>query len=385
MSLRRVLAITGIRSEYYLQRLIFRAIMEHSELDLELVVTGAHLSSIHGYTVTDIEADGFPVVERIESLMYSDRDAGRLKGGAAQLQVLAHIVDSRRPDWLLAPGDREEAMNMALCGAYMNIATAHYGAGDRVVGNVDDMVRHSVSRLSHLQLTTHEVARQRLIRAGEEECRVHNVGHAGLDRMRDVPTLDHNSLAKALGVPEIKERYLMVVQHPISSESGQSGCQMRETLEAAATLGLQTFVTYPNSDPGSHEIVRVCQEFDLLPDIHVYKTIPDLPFVNLLRGASVLVGNSSLGILEAPFLGLPVVNVGHRQMARHHAENVAFVPHDRHQIIQQIRLFLDDESVRERARNCSNPFGDGHTGQRVADLLAQTTIDARLMNKDLTY
>ena len=114
MSKRRVLAITGIRSEYFLQRPIFRAIMDHTGLELELVVTGAHPSPVHGYAVNEIEADGFPVVERVDSLIYSDRDAGRLKGGALQLQLLAHIVDSRRPDWLLATGDREEALNMAL-------------------------------------------------------------------------------------------------------------------------------------------------------------------------------------------------------------------------------------------------------------------------------
>jgi GDP/UDP-N,N'-diacetylbacillosamine 2-epimerase (hydrolysing) len=385
MTRRRILGISAIRSEYFLQRPIFRAIADHPELELELVVAGAHLSPIHGNTVTEIEADGFPIVERIENLVYSDRDASRLKGAAVQLQVLAHIIDSRRPDWLLATGDREEAITMALCGAYMNLATAHYSAGDRVVGNVDDMVRHSVSRLAHLLLTTNEDARERLIRSGEEEWRVHNVGHAGLDRIRDIPILDDKALAESLAVREIKKPYLMVTQHPISSEIDQSGNQMRETLSAVETLGLQAFVTYPNTDPGSHEMVRVFEEFSTSPNIHVFKTIPDLPFVNLLRGAAVMVGNSSLGILEAPFLGLPVVNVGNRQKDRHHVENVAFVPHDRNQIANQIKEFLYDDAVRERARNCSNPFGDGQTGPRVASLLAETAVDDKLLNKTLTY
>jgi len=133
MSKRRVLGITGLRSEYFLQRPIFQAIIDHPELELELIVTGAHLSPFHGYTVTEIEADGFPIVQRVESLIYSERDAGRIKGAALQLQILSHIVDSRRPNWLLAPTDREEAMMIGLCGAYMNIATAHYSAG--VVSN----------------------------------------------------------------------------------------------------------------------------------------------------------------------------------------------------------------------------------------------------------
>lgn len=379
------MCISAIRSEYFLQRPIFQAIMEHPLLELELVVAGAHLSPLHGYTVRQIETDGFPIVERVESLLYSDSDAARLKGAALQLELLAHIVDSRRPDWLVAPADREEAFTAALCGSYLSIPTAHYAAGDRVVGNVDDMVRHAVSRLSHLLLTTHEQARARLIQSGEEEWRVHNVGHSGLDRMRLAPELPAEELAQALGVPRIENLYLIVIQHPLSSEGAKSGEQMRETMAAAEELGLQTFVSYPNSDAGSQQIIQVIEEYRAHPRFHIFKTIPDVPFVNLLRRAALLVGNSSLGLLEAPYLRLPVINVGHRQMARHHAENVFFVSPERRAIVQQARLILEDEEIHVRIRSTSNPFGDGHTGERVAELLATTPIDARLLNKDLTF
>lgn len=380
MTKRRVLGITAIRSEYFLQRPILRAIVDHPELELELVVTGAHLSPLHGYTVKDIEADGFPIVARIENLIYSDRDAARLKGAASQLQVLAHVVDELRPDWLLVPADREESMTLALCGTYMNIATAHYGAGDRVVGNADDMIRHAVSRLSHLLLTTHEQARERLIRAGEEASRVHNVGHAGIDRIRTAPELTPSELARALGVDEINERYAVVVQHPLTSEIQNAGSQMRETMAAVLELGLQAFVSYPNSDPGSNQIIEVIEEHRSHPRVSVFKNIPDTEFVNLLRRATVLLGNSSLGLLEAPYLKLPVVNVGRRQSERHHASNVFFVPADREAIVRQVRAIMDN-----KISECENPFGDGHTGERVAELLATTAIDARLLNKDLSY
>ena len=385
MSIRRVLAITAIRSEYYFQRSIFHAIMAHADLELTLIVTGAHLSPLHDYTVKEIEADGFPIAERIESLIYSDHDAARLKGAASQLQVLAHIVDARRPDWLLVPADREESMTLALCGAYMGMPIAHYGAGDRVVGNVDDMIRHAVSRLAHLLLTTHEDARQRLIRAGEEEWRVHNVGHSGLDRIRTVPQLSDDQLARQLGLPAIQKPYLVVIQHPLSSEMSQAGAQMRETLSAAAELGLQTFISYPNSDPGANQIIDAIEEFRPNPRFQTFKNIPDVPFINLLRGAAVLLGNSSLGLLEAPFLRLPVVNVGARQKMRHHVENVFFVACNKEQIVDKVRSILGSEELRKRIANCSNPYGDGHTGERVANLLATTPVDARLLTKDLSY
>src|ERR1044072_8684092 len=295
MTKRRVLAITGIRSEYFLQRPIFQAIMDHPQLDLELVVTGAHLSPLHGYTVKQIEADAFPISDRIESLVNSDRDAARLRGAANQLQVLTHIVDAKRPDWLLAPADREEAMTMALCGAYLRIPTAHYAAGDRVVGNVDDMVRHAVSRLSHLLLTTHEDARQRLIKAGEEEWRVHNVGHSGLDRLRATPHFADDELASQLGVDSIRKPYVVVIQHPLSSEFEESGTQMQITLDAVIESGMQIFISYPNSDPGSRRIIEVIESVPSHANVHVFQNVPDEPFVNHLRGAAALIGNSSLG------------------------------------------------------------------------------------------
>jgi len=385
MKKRQVMAITAIRSEYFLQRSIFRSIMDHPDLDLGVIVTGAHLSPLHGYTWKAIEADGLPIIERIESLIYSDHDAARLKGAALQLQVLAHVADKMRPDWLLIPADREESMTMGLCGAYLGLAMAHYAAGDRVVGNVDDMIRHAVSRLSHLLLTTHEDARQRLIRGGEEEWRVHNVGHAGLDRIRVARELSDNELARALQVPAIRRPYLVIVQHPLSSEINNAAAEMRETLAAAAETGFQTFVSYPNSDPGGQQIIQVINEYRSRPDFHVFQNIDDLAFVNLLRNASVLAGNSSLGLLEAPYLRLPAINVGNRQTQRHHAENVFFVPARRDEIVRQVRTILENQEIQDRVRQADNPFGDGHTGERVAELLAATPIDARLMNKNLSY
>lgn len=385
MNKRRVLGITAIRSEYFLQRPILRAIVDHPELELSLVVTGAHLSPLHGHTIQQIEADGFTIAARIESLIFSDRDAARLKGAAAQLQVLAHVVDELRPDWLFVPADREESITLALCGTYMNIATAHYAAGDRVVGNADDMLRHAVSRLSHLMLTTHEQARERLIKAGEQAWRVHNVGHGGIDRMRTAEELTPAELARALGVDEIKERYAVVVQHPLTSEIENAGAHMRETLAAALELGLQLFVSYPNSDPGSNQIIEVIEEYRADPRVHVFRNIPDREFVNLLRRATVLLGNSSMGLLEAPYLKLPVVNVGRRQSERHHESNVFFVAPQREAIVAQVRAIMEDEETKRTIAACQNPFGDGHAGERVAELLATTAIDTALLNKDLSY
>lgn len=382
---RRVLAITAIRSEYFLQRPIFQAIRDHPNLELIVVIAGAHHSPLHGYTAKEVEADGFSIAARIQNLILSDRDTDRLRGTVHQLQELVEIVDKTRPHWLLAPADREEAMTMALCGVYLQLPTAHYSAGDRGGANVDDMVRQAVSRLSHLLLTTNEDARQRLIRTGEDEWRVHNVGHSGLDRIRTAPKMDPAELARHLGVPAVESPYVVVIQHPFPPEMDQAGSQMKTTLEAVAATGLQAFIIYPNSDPGSTQIVEVIESFRANPKIHIFRNIADVPFVNLLRGAAVLLGNSSLGLLEAPFLGLATINVGRRQAARHHSSNVFYVPHDLPSIFDLIRRITSDKDLQTAIKNCDNPFGDGYAGPRVATLLAETPIDDRLLNKDIAY
>ena len=383
--MKKILAVTAIRSEYFLAKSLFRAIHSHPGLSLELVVSGAHLSPLHGETVHAVETDGFLIVARIESLLHSNRPAARIKGAALQLQVLAHVVDERRPDWLLAVGDREDPMLLALCGAYLHIPVAHYGAGDRVMYNVDDTVRHAISRLSHLMLTTNEDARQRLIRTGEQSWRVHNVGHSGLDRVRETPEMDRAALSAAVGMDLSKGPFVVVIQHPLSSEVSEAGAQMKETLEAVCLLGLPALVIYPNSDAGSQDMIRVIEGYTGRSNIRVFPTLPDTTFVNTLRHAALLIGNSSLGLLEAPYLQLPVINVGRRQTMRMCAENVAFVSHHREEIVRQAQLVLYDDVTRNRMHSCSNPFGDGHAGERVADLLAETPCDDRLLNKELEY
>lgn len=381
-----VLGLTGIRSEYYLQKSVFHAIQNHPALRLELIVTGAHLSPLHGITVEEISRDGFPIAEKIESLLWSDRDAGRLKGAAAQLQVLAHVVDRLRPDWILAPADREEALTAAACGAYMNIPVAHLCAGDRVVGNVDDVVRHAVSRLSHLLLTTHEEARRRLIRSGEQAFRVHNVGHPGLDRFASTEKIEWPALARAVGLEGAEPPYLVVLQHPISSEIAAAPAQMEETLKAIKRLCLPTVVIHPNSDAGSRAMVEVIERYrGRIGSLAVTPSLPDALFVNLLRGAFALIGNSSLGFFEAPYLHLPVVHLGNRQKNRRHSGNVAFLPHRAEAIATLIARWRDRPAERARLARCGNPFGNGRTGKAVARLLARTDATPAFLKKDITY
>jgi GDP/UDP-N,N'-diacetylbacillosamine 2-epimerase (hydrolysing) len=383
---RVVLSITGIRSEYDILSSVFRAIDNHTDLSLKVVVTGAHLSESFGYTVNEIEKDGFDIVDRVESLLSGNSESLRVKGLGIQLQGLIQTVLRIQPDFLLVLGDREESITAALVATYMNIPLVHIAGGDRVIGNADDQIRHAVTKLAHVHLTTNKESKARVLGLGEQEFRVHDVGNPGLDRLMEVEQLSLSQVSKNINFPISKdEPYLVLIQHALSSEVADAYKQMKITLEAIKSMGLKTIISFPNSDAGGIEIIRAISEYEPLPFVYTAKNIPRVDFVNLLRNAACLVGNSSSGILEAPMLKLPVVNVGNRQIGRLHAENVQFVSHDKAEIIGAIQKAVYDENYISTVNGCSNPYGDGKSSQKIAEIIAKTVIDDKLLIKDITY
>lgn len=381
-----VLSVTGIRSEYDILSSVFRAIDDHEDLSLKVVVTGAHLSETFGYTIDDIEKDGFEIVDRIESLLSGNRESLRVKGLGIQLQGLVQTVLRVQPDFLLVLGDREESIATALVSTYLNIPLIHLCGGDRVVGNVDDQIRHAVTKLAHVHLTTNIESKDRVLRLGEQEFRVHNVGNPGLDRLIEVEDLSLAQISSNINFDIAEdEPYIILIQHALSSEVKNAYRQMKVTLEAIKSMGIKTIISFPNSDAGGLEIIRAIVECNPVPFIYSAKNIPRVDFVNLLRNASCLVGNSSLGILEAPLLKLPVINVGNRQIGRLHAENVQFVPHEKKAIMDAIKIAIHDENYISDVKRCGNPYGDGRSSLKIADLIANTIIDEKLLIKDITY
>lgn len=383
---RLILGVTGIRSDYDIMSSVFRAIKNHPNLELRLIATGAHLSEEYGNTIDDIYNDGFEIEEKIESLISGDALSSRVKGLGVQLQGLVQSVDRIKPDFLLVLGDREESITTALVGAYMNIPVAHLCGGDRAIGNVDDQVRHAVTKLAHLHFVTNNESAMRVAKMGEQAFRIFNVGNPGLDRLVEIPFLNSKQLSNSLDFEiEDNESLILLIQHAISSETKEAYKQMRETLEAIQDLKIKTILTYPNSDAGGQQMIRAIKEFDSLPFLHIAKNIPRLEFINLMRRASCMIGNSSAGILEAPILKLPVINIGNRQRGRLHSENVEFVSHNKLEIIFAIKKAIYNQTYRDIVSRCSNPYGDGKSSKRIADILSSIAIEEKLLIKDITY
>ena len=381
---RKIIFTTGIRSDYFIQNPIIKSVNNHPKLESELIITGAHLSKNHGFTAQEIYKDDHNVVAEIKNLTDTGDRRDRVKGAAIQIQKIIEIFDKRKPDIIISPYDREESIVTALAGVYMDIPVAHLGAGDRTRVNVDGIIRHSVSKLAHLQFCSTKENAERLIKMGEEEFRVKVVGHSALDRYESIKTLSDEILSKYIGINITNQPLLVVIQHPVSNLLAATKDHILNTLWAIKEIDLPTIIIRPNSDPGSNVINEELDKFDFNSKIKVFNNIPDKYFVNLLKRASVLVGNSSMGVAEAPYLKLPVVNVGQRQKDRQNAGNIIFVDHNKNEMVEAIKKSIFDKNYISKISSLDNPYIGG-AGPKIAKILSEIDINFNLLNKKIIY
>jgi UDP-hydrolysing UDP-N-acetyl-D-glucosamine 2-epimerase len=382
MTRRKILAVSGTRADYGLMRPVFAAIRKHQGLDLEIAATGIHLMEEYGLTVREILADGIPF-RRVEATYSGDDRPSMARFLGAFIQGFTRLADEIRPDILLLLGDRAEMLGGAAVGAYLAIPVAHVHGGDRS-STVDDPVRHAITKLSHLHFAATRASADRILRLGEDPSRVFVVGAPSLDVLVNEPSEDREALFRRYGLrPE--EPLILVLQHPVTVEMEHAADQMRETLRAVEEVQLPALVLYPNADAGGRSMIRTIREFEHLPFLRVLPHLPHRDYVAFLRNAAVLVGNSSSGIIEAPVLHLPVVNIGTRQEGRERSENVLDAGYRTAEIAAAIRKAVSDVSFREQVRACRNPYGDGHAGERIARILSEVPLGPDLVQKVMAY
>jgi GDP/UDP-N,N'-diacetylbacillosamine 2-epimerase (hydrolysing) len=376
--------LTGIRSEYDILAPIIEAVSAKAGLEAGVIVTGAHLSEDYGLSVRQIEADGHRIVARIDSLLRSDGLGGRVKGAALQLAGLTDLFARETPDFLVVMGDREETITGGTAAVYHRIPLVHVGGGDHATdGNVDNLIRHAVTKLAHLHMAASERSARRILSLGEASWRVHQTGAPGLDRLVATPAISREETLRRLNVDWGEEPYIVVIFHPTITDFSEARANADLLLSSLEAIGQPILLIHPNSDPGNRAIVDAMADLTArYPRARSFRYLERELFVNAMRHAAALVGNSSAGILEAPTLKLPVVNVGVRQRGREHGDNVIFVDFDRQMIEEAVRTCVFDESFRARVRNGRNPYGDGTAGQQIAAILADVPIDSRLMQKD---
>jgi len=377
----KVLAITGIRSEYDILYPVINTLRKDSRFEVKVVVCGAHLSSWHGFTFKKIEEDGFTIAGKIDYLNMTNRTIQRARDVGLLTQGLAAVVEKENPDFLLVVGDREESIATAIVGNYMEVLVAHVGGGDPVYGNADDPIRFAVSKLAHIHFATAKEYAKNLLKIGEDVFRVFNSGNPALDNIKNTPAVSIEELKKYLDFDISEGNYLVFIKHPLSSEKEDSSKQMEISLEAleefCKTNNLKVIGSYPNTDPGAIDILKAVERFSGSQYIRFYKTLPRKIFINLMRKALALAGNSSMGILEAPFYKLPVVNIGNRQRGRLNAGNLEFVRHDKEEIKKALERACFDKDYRTHVKDLINPYGEADSAQKIRDALLSVDLNEK--------
>lgn len=381
MKRRTIACMTGTRADYPRVKSVLREIMRRPGLELKLIVTGMHLCPEYGMTVNEIEADGFPIAARVPMYDGDDTPYGMAKAVARCAGGIADALHEIKPDLFLITVDRAETLAAAQAGALMNFPMAHIQGGE-VTGTIDESIRHAVTKLAQIHFPANQDAADRIVRMGEDPAMVHAVGCPYIDIIKSLELASKETLGQRYGFDPAKPLVLFT-QHAVTTEFGLSGEQFRITLEALARFTeVEVIALHPNADAGGREILEALKRQG---NFHVFANIHENDFLALMRHASVMVGNSSAAIREAPSFGLPAVNIGSRQSGRLRAVNVIDVPHDAEAIAKAIDKALNDVAFRAQVAAAVNPYGDGNSARRIVDILESVELSPALVQKIIRY
>jgi UDP-hydrolysing UDP-N-acetyl-D-glucosamine 2-epimerase len=384
--MRKVCVVIGSRANYSSIKSAMRAVQQHPDLDLRLIVGASAVLDRFGSVVDVIERDGFAPDARVNIIIEGETPVTMAKSTGLGLLELPTLFEMLRPDVVVSVGDRFETMATAVAAAYMNIPVAHTMGGE-VTGTIDESIRHAVTKLSHIHFPANQLAADRIIRMGEDPATVHVVGCPRIDLVSEIVAQGRDGLDAGWldregvgGHVDIDAPFLLVNQHPVTTEYGEGELQIVETLEALDELRMPTVMLWPNVDAGSDDVARGMRKFreNRRPEyIRFYKNFPVETFVRLMMRAACLVGNSSAPIREGAFLGTPAVNIGTRQQGRERGPNVVDVPHQRTAIVTAIR-----EQLAHGPYPSAHIYGDGRAGDRIAEVLATAPLR---IQKQISY
>lgn len=347
MSIRKIVAFTGIRSDYDLLSTLYREINKSEAYEIKLIVSGAHLVQEMGYSFNEILEDGIPILGVVESLLNTNNLTGRAKSLGILVQEATNLVSFYLPDLIIVAGDREEVLAATIIGAYLEIPVAHFFGGDHTIeGHVDNPIRHATSKLANIHFVSNEISKQRLISMGEEEFRIFNVGSPALDKFKREPKTSFAHIMERLNLTIKVKEYAILIYHPELGESDNSIQNFTDIISALRQEEIFTFVSYPNSDGGYLEIVKEIDKLENDPNFYVYKNLDRNTFVNLFRESMFLIGNSSMGLYESSINEKYAINVGKRQMGRLASKNVRFVKSGRINIVREIKYIKNQLKIK---------------------------------------
>ena len=384
MKRRKICVVVTARPSYSRIKSALTAIKNHTKLELQLVIAGSALLGRYGNAVDFIENDGFKIDEKVFMVLEGENPTSMAKTTGLGVMELANVFFKLQPDAVVTIADRFETIATSIAASYQNIPLVHIQGGE-VTGNIDEKVRHANTKLADLHLVASEQAKERVIKLGEDKNTVFNTGCPSIDlayQINQSPKLNFHPIKKYGGVGEQinwENGYLVVMQHPVTTEYESARNDVEETLFAIHELNIPTFWFWPNVDAGSDGTsngIRSFRERIKPENIHFFKNMEPNDFLRLLINSKCLIGNSSVGIRECSYLGVPVVNIGSRQSRRQRGNNVIDVNYNKEQIKEAILKNSDKDFKGE------NIYGDGKSGEKIADILATVALN---FHKTITY
>jgi len=372
------------RPSYSRVKSVLTAIKTHPKLKLQVVVAASALLNRYGSAVDFIEKDGFKVDAKVFSVLEGENTTAAAKTTGLGIIELSSVFETIKPDIVVSIADRFETISTAISSAYLNIPLAHLQGGE-VTGNIDEKVRHAITKLADYHFVASKDAYQRVLKLGEEQSSIFNTGCPSIDiavGIQKKKTLSFNPYKKYGGVgkmPEYSNGYFVVLQHPNTTQIDQSRDHIETTLKAVNKLQRPTFWFWPNIDAGADGTstgIRAFREHHELQHVHFFKNMSSEDFLELIYFSKCLIGNSSVGIREASYLSVPVVNIGNRQHRRLRAENVLDVDHNSQKIEDAIRVQM------QKSFEPSTLYGTGNSGGDIAEILSQVKLK---FHKTITY
>jgi UDP-hydrolysing UDP-N-acetyl-D-glucosamine 2-epimerase len=385
MPKRKICVVITARPSYSRIKTALNAIQAHPELELQLVIAGSALLDRYGNAVDFIIKDGFEIAAKVFMVLEGENPTTMAKTTGLGVMELTNVFYNLNPDAVVTIADRFETIATSIAAAYQNIPLIHIQGGE-VTGSIDEKVRHANTKLADLHLVSSEEARERVVRLGEYPEKVINTGCPSIDLVQEIlkdPVLDFDPIKKYGGVGMKfgwQKGYIVVMQHPVTTEYQKAKDHIAETLKAINSLGYPTFWFWPNVDAGSDGTsngIRTFRELQKPKNIHFFKNMEPLDFLKLLKNSRALVGNSSVGIRECSFMGVPVVNIGNRQNRRSRAQNVLDVSYSQKEILKATKHAIATDHFPS-----SNIYGSGDAGEKIANILANTELS---FDKTITY
>lgn len=369
MRLIKVCVITSARSEYGLMRWLMDDLKNSNYFELQILVTGSHLLESFGFTYREIENDGFKINTKIPFNLDKSDQISIGQASADLTKSLVYELSNLKPDVVMVMGDRYELLSVMTSCIINTIPIAHISGGEITEGAIDDQIRHAMTKASHFHYVANKVYGERLIQMGEEDWRVCVSGEPGLDNLNRQPIMNFDMLQKDLGI-NLSNPTAIVTFHPVTLELEELNEQMQQLIialeQASLDYGLQYLITFPNADAGSKYIIDEWKKFvKNKPGRKLVKSLGQTRYLSSLKFLSMMIGNSSSGLVEAPSFRLPVVNIGNRQKGRMRGKNVFDVGYTSPEIIKGI-----ERSIKwDRTAYCFNPYGDGMASKKIIEHL----------------